>query len=95
MATTDELMAALERAPAIVIPLVRQANPEILKRRPAAGELSLLPYASGAIGRNGRPPRAGLLEEVERSKGGESLRTPRTVCQGAGQSLRRRSSSIR
>ena len=41
MASTDELMAALERAPAIVIPLVRQANPEILKRRPAPGEWSI------------------------------------------------------
>ena len=41
MASTDELVAALERAPAIVIPLVRQANPAILKRRPAPGEWSI------------------------------------------------------
>jgi uncharacterized damage-inducible protein DinB len=39
--STDALIAALERAPAIVIPLVRQANPEILKRRPAPGEWSI------------------------------------------------------
>ena len=41
MASTDELLAALERAPAIVIPLVRQANPAIRKRRPAPGEWSI------------------------------------------------------
>ena len=40
-ASTDELVAALERAPAIVIPLVRQANPAILKRRPVPGEWSI------------------------------------------------------
>jgi uncharacterized damage-inducible protein DinB len=41
MASKEHLVAALERAPAIVIPLVRQANPAILKRRPAAGEWSI------------------------------------------------------
>lgn len=41
MPSTDELVAALERAPAIVIPLVRQANPTILKRRPEPGEWSI------------------------------------------------------
>src|ERR1700694_4297591 len=41
MASTDELVAALERAPAIVVPLVRQANPAIVKRRPAPGEWSI------------------------------------------------------
>jgi DinB superfamily len=41
MASTDELVTALERAPAIVIPLVRQAHPDILKRRPAPGEWSI------------------------------------------------------
>ena len=41
MASTDELVAAVERAPAIVIPLVRQANPAILKRRPVPGEWSI------------------------------------------------------
>src|SRR5438477_578515 len=41
MASTEQLVAALERAPAIVIPLVRQANPAILKRRPAPGEWSI------------------------------------------------------
>jgi hypothetical protein len=41
MPSTDELVAALERAPAIVIPLVRQANPAILKRRPEPGEWSI------------------------------------------------------
>src|SRR2546427_13169818 len=41
MASTGQLIAALERAPAIVIPLVRQAHPDILKRRPAPGEWSI------------------------------------------------------
>jgi hypothetical protein len=38
---TDQLVAALDRAPAIVVPLVRQAHPSILKRRPAPGEWSI------------------------------------------------------
>ena len=41
MSATDELIAALERAPAIVVPLVRQAHPDVLKRRPAPGEWSI------------------------------------------------------
>ena len=41
MPPTEHLVAALDRAPAIVIPLVRQANPAILKRRPAPGEWSI------------------------------------------------------
>ena len=39
--SVDALLAALERAPAVVIPLVRQANPAILRRRPAPGEWSI------------------------------------------------------
>jgi hypothetical protein len=38
-------MAALERAPAIVVPLVRQAHPAIVKARPAAGEWSIHEHA--------------------------------------------------
>ena len=41
MGSTDELVAALERGPAIVIPLVRQADPSVLKRRPAPGVWSI------------------------------------------------------
>ncbi|HET7341210.1 MAG TPA: DinB family protein [Methylomirabilota bacterium] len=41
MTSTEELLAALERAPAIVVPLVRQAHPAILTRRPAPGEWSI------------------------------------------------------
>jgi uncharacterized damage-inducible protein DinB len=41
MTSTEQLVAALEQAPAIVIPLVRQANPAIVKRRPAPGEWSI------------------------------------------------------
>jgi len=39
--SVEQLIATLERAPAIVIPLVRQANPAILKRRPPSGEWSI------------------------------------------------------
>ena len=39
--STDALIAALERAPAIVVPLVRQAHPAVLTRRPAPGEWSI------------------------------------------------------
>lgn len=41
MGSTTELVAALERAPAIVVPLVRQAHPDIRKRRPEPGEWSI------------------------------------------------------
>ncbi len=41
MTSVEELIATLERAPAIVIPLVRQAHPAILKRRPPSGEWSI------------------------------------------------------
>jgi len=41
MTSVEQLIAALERAPAIVIPLVRQADPAIVKRRPAPGEWSI------------------------------------------------------
>ena len=41
MKSVEALIAALERAPAIVVPLVRQADPSILKRRPAPGEWSI------------------------------------------------------
>jgi len=37
----ETLIAALERAPALVIPLVRQASPAIVKERPAPGEWSI------------------------------------------------------
>ena len=41
MTSVDDLIAALERAPGIVVPMVRQADPAILKRRPAPGEWSI------------------------------------------------------
>src|SRR5262245_35728498 len=40
-ALTEPVVAALERAPAIIVPLVHQADPAILKRRPAPGEWSI------------------------------------------------------
>jgi len=39
--SAETLIAALERGPALVVPLVRQADPAILKRRPAPGEWSI------------------------------------------------------
>ena len=41
MTPTAALIDALARAPAVVIPLVRQANPAIVKQRPAPGEWSI------------------------------------------------------
>jgi hypothetical protein len=41
MTSVDAVLDALERGPAVVIPLVRQANPAIVKRRPAPGEWSI------------------------------------------------------
>lgn len=41
MTAVAVLIGALERAPDLVIPLVRQANPAILKQRPAPGEWSI------------------------------------------------------
>lgn len=43
--STDALLAALDRAPALVVPLVRQADPAILTRRPAPGEWSIHEHA--------------------------------------------------
>ncbi len=45
MTSAERLMAALERAPGIVIPLVRQADPTILKRRPPSGKWSIHEHA--------------------------------------------------
>jgi hypothetical protein len=45
MTSAEDLIAALQRAPGIVIPLVRQANPEILKRRPPSGKWSIHEHA--------------------------------------------------
>ena len=41
MTSVDALLAALEWGPDLVIPLVRQADPVILKRRPGRGEWSI------------------------------------------------------
>jgi len=42
---TEETIAALERAPGIVVPLVRQAGPAIVKRRPPSGKWSIHEHA--------------------------------------------------
>lgn len=41
LTSTTEIVEALERAPRIVIPMIRQADPEILKRRPSPGKWSI------------------------------------------------------
>ena len=41
MTSVEQLITALERAPAIVVPLVRQADPTVLKRRPPSGDWSI------------------------------------------------------
>jgi DinB family protein len=40
-----EIIAALERAPGIVIPMVRQADPTVLKRRPPTGKWCIHEHA--------------------------------------------------
>lgn len=45
MTSTEEIVEALERAPYIVIPLVRQADPAVLKRRPPSGKWSIHEHA--------------------------------------------------
>ena len=42
---TEETIAALDRAPKIVVPLVRQAAPAIVKRRPPSGKWSIHEHA--------------------------------------------------
>jgi hypothetical protein len=41
MTSASVLIDAIERGPALVVPLVRQANPTVVKRRPAPGEWSI------------------------------------------------------
>ena len=45
MTATEQVIAALERAPGIVGPLVRQAAPAIVKRRPPSGQWSIHEHA--------------------------------------------------
>ncbi|HLC21127.1 MAG TPA: DinB family protein [Candidatus Methylomirabilis sp.] len=45
MTSAEHLIAALERAPGIVIPMVRQADPTVLKRRPPSGKWSIHEHA--------------------------------------------------
>ena len=45
MNSVDAVIDALERAPSVVIPLVREVRPEILKRRPAPGRWSAHEHA--------------------------------------------------
>lgn len=45
MTSPEQLIDALERGPAIVIPMVRQAHPSIVKRRPPSGKWSIHEHA--------------------------------------------------
>lgn len=45
MTTVDAVLDALERAPGVVIPLVREVPPPLLKRRPAPGKWSAHEHA--------------------------------------------------
>lgn len=45
MHTSDSIMTALENAPAIIIPLVREVPPALLKRRPRPGKWSAHEHA--------------------------------------------------
>jgi len=45
MTSPQQLIEALERGPGIVVPMVRQANPAILKRRPPSGKWSIHEHA--------------------------------------------------
>ena len=42
---SDAIIDALERAPAVVVPLVRQARPEVMKRQPPSGKWSIHEHA--------------------------------------------------
>jgi uncharacterized damage-inducible protein DinB len=42
---TQGIVEALDRAPSIVVPLVRQASPAILRRRPPSGKWSIHEHA--------------------------------------------------
>ena len=41
----ESVIDSLERAPSVVVPLVRQARPEVLKRRPPSGKWSIHEHA--------------------------------------------------
>lgn len=45
MTSAEEIIEALERAPRIIIPLVHQADPAILKQRPPSGKWSIHEHA--------------------------------------------------
>ena len=45
MTLMEQLIAALEQAPGIVVPLVQQADPAILKQRPPSGKWSIHEHA--------------------------------------------------
>ena len=45
MSNTATLISALETAPGVIIPLIREVPPEILKRRPSPGTWSAYEHA--------------------------------------------------
>ena len=59
MSDTTTLIAALENAPGIIIPLIREVPPQYLKRRPSATKWSAHEHACHLSGSDG-PFRARL-----------------------------------
>lgn len=45
MTTSDSIIMALENAPALILPLVREVPPDVLKRRPLPGKWSAHEHA--------------------------------------------------
>ena len=45
MSSTDTLMSALESAPGVIIPMIREVPPQILKRRPTPSKWSAYEHA--------------------------------------------------
>jgi hypothetical protein len=59
MSDTTNLIAALENAPGVIIPLIREVPPEFLKRRPSPAKWSAYEHACHLSGTDG-PFRARL-----------------------------------
>ena len=45
LTSTEQIVEALDRAPGIIVPMVRQVNPDVLTRRPPSGKWSIHEHA--------------------------------------------------
>jgi hypothetical protein len=45
MVPVDELIQSLGQAPALIVPMIRQADPSVLRRRPPSGKWSIHEHA--------------------------------------------------